>query len=139
MALAAGAGSNGADYVTAYNIAVPAGAKFVGFTIKRFYASRFQIYSCNGNSGLPTATLRYQTATLGTGQKYFAIKTPGTEALSYIGINDPDASQASATNAAMPYNSVAYATPPSASTRTMTNSYNGSAAAPLLQILNRTN
>jgi hypothetical protein len=138
MALTAEQGSNGNDYITAYNIAVPAGAKFVGFTIKIWAASRFQIYSCNGNTGLPVATRRYDTlSSVGTGQKYFAIKTPGTEALSYVGINNIGANNGAARNSAMPINSVAFAVPPSASPKTMTNAYTG-VRGPLLQILNRT-
>ena len=144
MALTAMGGSNGANYVTSYNSVIPAGAKFVGFTIKMAVTDVVQLWNCAGSGGVGTqATRRYSTpsSVAGGSQSYFVIKTPTAESAGYMALNHTSASAAIATNNTVNTNgTLAYSYPPATSPVTMGSNYSSfTTFFALIQILNRTN
>jgi len=143
MALTAQNGSHGNNYVTTYGTSIPAGAKFVGFTVKMWFPDVIQIFNCTGNGGVgQVATRRYtsSSATPSGGQFYFAIKTPTAESLGTLALNHTTTSQALAVNnTVFSPASIAYANQSAASVVTMSTGWVNTNLFPLIQILNRTN
>lgn len=136
-------GTNGADYVTAYNIPLTSGGKIVGFSLAKAAtgANVFQIWTSATAVAGGTATKIYQTSTItNSGFYYFVIKTPialGNNL--YLGTNNffiaSDLTSSGIAN--VPAGVGAYGSPPSSDPETLTNSFNAP-RYPLIQLLNRT-
>ena len=84
--------SKGGSAITSYCSAIPAGAKFVGFTIKMWGTDVVQLWNCAGNGSVGTqSTTRYSAPTSLTGgsQYYFVIKTPSATIATNETVNSP--------------------------------------------------